>query len=143
MIAVGTATDQRKKQIMRDALAGLAHVHAAHIIHRDIKPENIMLDGNGTAKLIDFGEAVDMDVNGEYRTTTKAGTQGYYHPIKIVQNDALRQPMVYDASTDLYALQNTFEELATHDGRLTAWINTFGAAAGANQLITSLDLIAI
>ena len=143
VITAGTANDQRKKRIMKGALEGLAHVHAARMIHRDIKPDNIMLDAHDRVKLIDFGEAVDMDVNGEYRTMTKAGTAGYYHPIKIVQNEALRQQMIYDVSTDLYALQKTFEQLAPHDGNLLAWINTFGAVGSASLLSQNLDLIAI
>ena len=114
VIAAGTATDATKKAIMLDALAGLAHVHAANLIHRDIKPDNIMLNSVGTAKLIDFGEAVRMDGAGEYRTRTKAGTVGYYHPVKIVAREQAHQELIYDVSTDLYALQKTFEQLAPH-----------------------------
>jgi Tol biopolymer transport system component len=34
---------------------GLAAAHAAGIVHRDLKPENVMVAGDGTAKILDFG----------------------------------------------------------------------------------------
>jgi hypothetical protein len=143
VIAAGTATDRVKKQIMQGALDGLAHVHANRLIHRDIKPDNIMLDAAGTAKLIDFGETVDMDVNDEFQTRTRAGTAGYYHPIKIVQNESLGQPLVYDVSTDLYALQKTFEQLAPTLPALTAWIATFPVVNDAATLSGQLAAIVV
>jgi len=46
----------------------LAHAHERHITHRDLKPGNIMIAGDGTPKILDFGiaRAVQLtDVQGE------------------------------------------------------------------------------
>jgi serine/threonine protein kinase len=38
-------------------LAGLAHAHSQQVLHRDIKPSNVLVGGDGTPKLADFGIA--------------------------------------------------------------------------------------
>jgi serine/threonine protein kinase len=39
------------------AARGLEHAHARGMIHRDIKPSNLLLDDNGTVKILDMGLA--------------------------------------------------------------------------------------
>ena len=43
--------------IAAQVLDGLAHAHKNGVLHRDIKPANIMLGGDGTPRIMDFGAA--------------------------------------------------------------------------------------
>lgn len=45
------------------------YAHRNLIVHRDLKPSNILVTGEGTAKLLDFGTASLMDENREVTVT--------------------------------------------------------------------------
>jgi predicted ATPase len=67
----------------------LAKAHAIGIVHRDLKPENLMVSGNSTAKILDFGLAKLLGVkpvsDSDASTSiteqgTVLGTVGYMSP---------------------------------------------------------------
>lgn len=45
------------KYILYQILCGLHYVHSANIMHRDLKPANILINGNCTTAICDFGLA--------------------------------------------------------------------------------------
>ena len=47
--------------IIRGCCEALGHAHASGIVHGDLKPTNVMVAGDGTVKLIDFGSASGPD----------------------------------------------------------------------------------
>ncbi|KAL0052345.1 hypothetical protein WJX82_000639 [Trebouxia sp. C0006] len=57
ILVAGPIEEADAWQLVRQTLAGLAHIHSQGIIHRDLKPDNIFYDAKGEVKLGDFGLA--------------------------------------------------------------------------------------
>lgn len=71
-----TVPDAHLRRIVGEVLSGLEEVHAAGYVHRDIKPSNIMLRGDGSAVLLDFG-AARQAVGQRSKSVTSILTPGY------------------------------------------------------------------
>ena len=84
----------------------LSAAHAAGIIHRDIKPGNIMVEPDGSVKVLDFGIARALDSHTLTQTATVLGTSAYMSP-----EQALGQPV--DARSDIYSLGCVLYEMLT------------------------------
>ncbi len=89
------AVEGRKIEIMRQAARGLEYVHSRGIVHRDISPRNVMLDGDGTAKLIDFGVSISK-ADHVLKRGLRTGRPGFMAPELI-------RDYTYDERTDIYA----------------------------------------
>ncbi len=74
--------DPRRAAELTETLArGLAVAHKAGVLHRDIKPANVLLDGNGTPKITDFGLArLVGDDSGLTANTSVLGSPSYMPP---------------------------------------------------------------
>ncbi|MHA6802324.1 serine/threonine-protein kinase [Salinifilum ghardaiensis] len=87
----------------------LAAAHSASLVHRDLKPANLMLEADGTVKVLDFGLAVALSMTeGSQitRTGQHIGTPIYMAPEQVLA--AMGSPQ-----TDLYALGCTLHEMLT------------------------------
>lgn len=51
----------RLKAVLHDIMYGVDYLHHRGIIHNDLKPDNIIVTGNGTARIIDFGLSASND----------------------------------------------------------------------------------
>ena len=92
--------------ICLSVLDALAVVHKAGMIHRDISPENIFICEDLTVKLIDFGAAKQVYLDGE-QTMSVVLKPGYAPPEQHAKKDK-QGPW-----TDIYALGATLYFAAT------------------------------
>ncbi|MGZ4315683.1 MAG: protein kinase domain-containing protein [Gaiellaceae bacterium] len=94
-------------EIANEIAHGLAFAHDHGLVHRDVKPQNVLLNGDGRAKVTDFGIARSLDVDhGVTQTGTILGTSNYIAP-----EQASGQPV--DAHTDVYSLGIVLYEMLT------------------------------
>jgi tRNA A-37 threonylcarbamoyl transferase component Bud32 len=84
-------------EIAVEVARALAFAHQHGLVHRDVKPQNVLLNGDGRAKVTDFGIARSVDVEGMTSTGMVLGTSNYIAP-----EQASGEPV--DAHTDVYAL---------------------------------------
>lgn len=78
-LSEGPLSEGELRAIVSGVLDGLEEVHERAVLHRDLKPSNIMLRGDGTAVLIDFGAARDFK-SRHSRSVTAIATPGYTPP---------------------------------------------------------------
>ncbi len=102
---VGSLPVNEALGIARQICAGLREAHLQGIVHRDLKPANIMLDRNGSVKIMDFGIARMIQRDGPL-TGTIVGTAEYMAP-----EQAELKPV--SPCTDIYALGLLLYEMIT------------------------------
>ncbi len=97
------ATDE-VLQLTRQICRGLDYAHSNGIVHRDIKPANIMITGNGTVKIMDFGIAKS---GGQVTNTGQVlGTPNYMAPEQVKGRQL-------DGRSDLFSLGVILYEMLT------------------------------
>jgi serine/threonine-protein kinase len=97
----GGTTPEAALVVLRGSLLGLAAAHARKVVHRDYKPENVLIDGDGTSKLTDFGIAARTGDR-----TAAGGTLAYAPPEQFSGSPA-------SPAGDVYAATATFFECLT------------------------------
>jgi predicted Ser/Thr protein kinase len=82
----------------------LAFAHEQGLIHRDVKPQNVLLNGDGRAKVTDFGIARSLDVDGMTQTGTVLGTSNYIAPEQASGQRVDEHSDIYSLGVVLYEL---------------------------------------
>jgi serine/threonine protein kinase len=120
----------------------VAHLHRLRIVHRDVKPGNVLIMGDGSLRLSDFGLVRNLQPTEETlrhgphsSTGAGAGTPGYMAPEQARGQDA-REP------ADVYALGILLAELALGE-RPEAEVPPADRAgrAGSGSTLTNCHLV--
>ena len=93
-------------RIISEIASGLDSLHREGLVHRDVKPANVLIDGDMSASLTDYGLARGMAYTVLTRPGEVMGTLDYLAPELISGNEA-------SPASDVYALGCTAYECFT------------------------------
>jgi serine/threonine-protein kinase len=91
-------------RLLREALSALAHAHGFGLVHRDIKPENLLIAGDGSLQITDFGLALAL--RGKFGgATSQSGTPQFASPEQLLGERVNQRSDLYSlAAVAYYAL---------------------------------------
>ena len=96
----------QKLELIKQVVEGIEYLHKKNIVHRDLKPSNIMLDKDGTVKIIDFGISRLEDTFYSDYTLATFVTKNYSSPEQMAGKTITYQ-------SDIYSLGLIFYEILT------------------------------
>jgi serine/threonine protein kinase/Flp pilus assembly protein TadD len=98
-LGVGTAV-----HLGEQVCEGLAEAHRRGVVHRDLKPSNIMIDREGTARIMDFGIARSLRVKGITGAGIMIGTPEYMSPEQVEGKEVDPRSDIYSLGIILYKM---------------------------------------
>ena len=96
----------RVLRIMEQTCSALQFAHERNVVHRDIKPANIMLTGDDTVKVTDFGTAKILQFGTVQQTAHVMGTPSYMSPEQV-------KGRAVDGRSDIFSLGVMLYEMIT------------------------------
>src|SRR5438552_8536696 len=98
----------RVLRIMEQTCSALQYAHERNVVHRDIKPANIMLTGDDTVKITDFGTAKILHFGTVQQTAHVMGTPSYMSPEQV-------KGRAVDGRSDIFSLGVMLYEMVTNE----------------------------
>ncbi|MGA9671463.1 MAG: protein kinase [Terracidiphilus sp.] len=93
-----------KLEMVRQACLGLGYAHSKGVVHRDIKPANLMIQPDGSVKIVDFGVARLQSQSGHTQTGMVIGTFHYISPERLLGKTADGRADIWSLGCILYLL---------------------------------------
>lgn len=84
---------------VQQAARGLAAAHRKNLVHRDIKPQNLVVEPDGTLKIVDFGLAAEAE--GAF-SGGRLGTPHYMSPEQCRGENASAKSDIYSLGITLF-----------------------------------------
>ncbi|MGZ5479415.1 MAG: protein kinase domain-containing protein [Candidatus Aminicenantales bacterium] len=103
---MGPPAPPRALAVAGQVCDGLAEAHRLGVVHRDLKSSNIMIDREGSARIMDFGIARAAETKGLTDHGAMVGTPEYMAPEQVEGKDV-------DLRADIYSLGIILFEMAT------------------------------
>lgn len=103
--AEGPLASARAAEIAAQVLDAIACAHGQGIVHRDLKPSNIIMDANGTPRVMDFGIAAQVSAQGASEAGLM-GTPTYMAPEYV-------RDQQFGPKSDIFAMGLVLHEMLT------------------------------
>src|SRR6202051_3214514 len=94
----------RVLRIMEQTCSALQFAHERNVVHRDIKPAHIMLTGDDTVKVTDFGTAKILQFGTVQQTAHVMGTPSYMSPEQVKGRPVDGRSVIFPLGVLLYEI---------------------------------------
>ena len=98
----GCLGERYTKKLAGQLLRALAYAHGRGVIHRDVKPSNILINGEGAAKVADFGIARVVEEEEAGEPGEIIGSARYMSPEQLKGEETTPRSDLYSVGILLY-----------------------------------------
>jgi serine/threonine protein kinase len=135
--AAGTWSTRTALRLAAEVADGLKYAHSLDLEHRDIKPDNVLVSGNGTAMLGDWGLARDHG-SRTGTTTVGVGSPLWMAPEVLNALPSGKPADIWSLAIVCYQLLcGVFPDSSSGDAHAVAQSSPFGDAGGAATLMVN------